>query len=183
MKMQKRAATALVSLLLALLFSALFAAGSAMADERKPHPRPSDATSSHPPHREDEDEEEEEDERNEHDELREQYGDVDQVFMPPLVVSDPNNKINGAGNGPAKPLKPESGSMVLPDATNIDPHANPPIDPKKIRATKNTPAQNFFEAATVAIGAMAAGSATLGAVAIRRTIKLRKTKNADYLYE
>ncbi|MEY4491864.1 MAG: hypothetical protein RL085_275, partial [Actinomycetota bacterium] len=103
MKMQKRAATALVSLLLALLFSALFAAGSAMADERKPHPRPSDATSSHPPHREDEDEEEE-DERNEHDELREQYGDVDQVFMPPLVVSDPNNKINGAGNGPAKPL-------------------------------------------------------------------------------
>ncbi len=180
MKMQKRAATALVSLLLALLFSALFAAGSAMADERKPHPRPSDATSSHPPHREDEDEE---DERNEHDELREQYGDVDQVFMPPLVVSDPNNKINGAGNGPAKPLKPESGSMVLPDATNIDPHANPPIDPKKIRATKNTPAQNFFEAATVAIGAMAAGSATLGAVAIRRTIKLRKTKNADYLYE
>ncbi len=182
MKMQKRAATALVSLLLALLFSALFAAGSAMADERKPHPRPSDATASHPPHREDE-EEDEEDERNEHDELREQYGDVDQVFMPPLVVSDPNNKINGAGNGPAKPLKPESGSMVLPDATNIDPHANPPIDPKKIRATKNTPAQNFFEAATVAIGAMAAGSATLGAVAIRRTIKLRKTKNADYLYE
>jgi hypothetical protein len=178
--MQKRAATALVSLLLALLFSALFSAGSAMADERKPHPRPSDATSSHPPHREDDDED---DERNEHDQLREQYGDVDQVFMPPLVVSDPTNKINGAGNGAAKPLKPESGSMVLPDATNIDPHANPPIDPKKIRATKNTPAQNFFEAATLAIGAMAAGSATLGAVAIRRTIKLRKTKNADYLYE
>jgi hypothetical protein len=74
--MQKRAATALVSLLLALLFSALFSAGSAMADERKPHPRPSDATASHPPHREDEDEEDEEDERNEHDELREQYGDV-----------------------------------------------------------------------------------------------------------
>ena len=180
MKMQKRAATALVSLLLALLFSALFSAGSAMADERKPHPRPTDATATHPPHREDDNEE---DERNEHDQLREQYGDVDQVFMPPLVVSDPKNQFNGSGNGPAKPLKPESGSMVLPDATNIDPHANPPIDPKKIRATKNTPAQNFFEAATLAIGAMAAGSATLGAVAIRRTIKLRKTKNADYLYE
>ena len=181
MKMQKRAATALVSLLLALLFSALFSAGSAMADERKPHPRPSDSSASHPPHHEDEDEDE--DERSEHDELREQYGDVDQVFMPPLVVSDPNNQFNGSGNRPAKPLPPGSGSMVLPDATNIDPHANPPIDPKKIRATKNTPAQSFFEAATGAIGLMAAGSATLGAVAIRRTIKLRKTKNADYLYE
>ena len=180
MKMQKRAATALISLLSALLLSALISAGSAVADEKKPHPRPSDANASQAPHhREDDDE----DERNEHDELREQYGDVDQVFMPPLVVSDPNKQVSGAGKGPAKPLNPPVDSMVLPDATNIDPHANPPIDPKKIRATKNTPAQNFFEAATLAIGAMAAGSATLGAVAIRRTIRLRKTANADYIYE
>ena len=182
MKMQKRAATALISLLSALLLSALFTTGSAMADQRKPHPRPSDANASQPPmHREDD----REGERDEHDELREQYGDVDQVFMPPLVVSDPNNQINvgGAGQGPAKPLNPPVDGMVLPDATNIDPHANPPIDPKNIRATKNTPAQNFFEAATVAIGAMAAGSAALGAVAIRRTVKLRKTAKADYIYE
>ncbi|MBP6043476.1 MAG: hypothetical protein KA500_03065 [Rhodoluna sp.] len=178
--MQKKAATALISLLSALLLAVIFSSGSALADEKKPHPRPSDASATHAPHHEDDDEE---DERDEHDELREQYGDVDQVFMPPLVVSDPNNQFNGAGRGPAKPLNPPVDSMVLPDATNIDPHANPPIDPKKIRATKNTPAQNFFEAATLAIGAMAAGSATLGAVAIRRTIKLRKTAKADYIYE
>lgn len=180
--MQKRAATALVSLLSALLLAVLFSSGSALADEKKPHPRPSDGNSTHAPHHESEDDDEE-DERDEHDELREQYGDVDQVFMPPLVVSDPNKQVTGAGRGPAKPLNPPVDSMVLPDATNIDPHANPPIDPKKIRATKNTPAQNFFEAATLAIGAMAAGSATLGAVAIRRTIKLRKTAKADYIYE
>ena len=183
MNLRKISATALISAIAALLLSVAFNVSSAQADddENESHPRPT-AGSTLPPRHHLEDH----DKKSEHDQLREQYGDdeIDKVFLPPLVVSDPaaQIKVNGSGQkAPVLPAKPGADSLV--DATNVNPHANAPIDVKTIKATRQTPAESFFEMATIALVAMAAGSAALGGVAIRRAIKLRNTPNADFIYE
>lgn len=181
MKLSKISATVLVSAIAALLLSVAFGVSMARADDKDSHPNPTAGSHQPPrPHREDHDS------KSEHDQLREQYGDdeIDQVFLPPLVVTDPTSSIttNGAGQkAPVLPAKPGADSLI--GATNVDPHANAPIDVKTIKATRQTPAESFFEMATIALVAMAAGSAALGGVAIRRAIKLRNTPNADFIYE
>jgi hypothetical protein len=94
-----------------------------------------------------------------HDQLRQQYGEVEQVFLPPLLVTDPAGK---------------PGNRLL-DSANIDPHENMPIDPKTVSSNQKTPADSFFQVATVAISTMAAGSLALGVFAIRRSIRTRNT--------
>ena len=184
MILHKKTASALLLVLAASLLSVAFGAGLANADEKNPQPNPT--LGSHQPRQHNDDNEG----KSEHDQLREQYGDkdIDQVFLPPLVVTDPGvsglipGNVTGAGKGPAKPIgQPPVENLV--DATNVDPHANAPIDLKNIRSNTESPAQSFFEIATVALAAMVAGSLALGAVASRRAIKIRNTPNADFIYE
>lgn len=181
MNLRKISATVLISAIAALLLSVAFDISMARADDKESHPTPTAGSILPPrPHHEDRDS------KSEHDQLRDKYGDkdIDQVFLPPLVVTDPTSSIttNGAGQkAPVLPTKP--GAETLVDATNVDPHANEPIDVKTIKATRQTPAESFFEMATIALVAMAAGSAALGGVAILRAIKLRNNPNADFIYE
>ena len=187
MNLRKISATVLIAAIAALLLSVAFEVSMARADDKESHPTPTAGSTLPPrPHREDHDSKSEHESKSEHDQLREQYGDdeIDKVFLPPLVVSDPaaQIKVNGSGQkAPVLPAKPGADSLV--DATNVNPHANAPIDVKTIKATRQTPAESFFEMATIALVAMAAGSAALGGVAIRRAIKLRNTPNADFIYE
>lgn len=193
MKLRKISATVLISAFAGLLLAAALGPLSAQADEKRPKPRPSDGISfstdsHHEDHDEDHDDEDEddEDERSEHEKLRERYGEdgIEQVFLPPLVVTDPANAFGPAGQKPLPGFVPgPNGEGALTDATNIDPKGSAPIDVKHIKANHRTPAETFFEAATVGLVAMGAGSASLGAIAIRRAVKVRKTSNADYIYE
>jgi hypothetical protein len=184
MILRKKTAIALLLMLAASLLSVAFGAGLAHADDKDPQPGQPLATHQPRPHGD------ESVGKSEHDQLREKYGDkdIDQVFLPPLVVTDPaatgsiSGNVTGAGKGPAKPIG-QAPVENLVDATNVDPAANSPIDLKNIRANGESPAQSFFEIATVALGAMAAGSIALGAMAIRRAVKIRKTPNADFIYE
>ena len=181
MNLRKISATVLISAIAALLLSVAFSVSGAHAEDgdNESHPKPTAGATMPPrPHHGDDDG------KSEHDQLRDKYGDkdIDQVFLPPLVVTEQPASLNGAGHqAPVMPAKP--GGQTLIDATNVDPHANAPIDIKTIKATRQTPAESFFEMATVALIAMAAGSAALGAVAIRRAIKLRNTPNSDFIYE
>jgi len=118
-----------------------------------------------------------------HDKLRQQYGEVEQVFLPPLVVTDPSG-IAGKGS----PARPPAGAQIAPNgellgSANIDPQLNVPLDPNSISKDKQSPADSFFQLATVAISTMAAGSIALGGFALRRTVKLRKNPNADFIYK
>ena len=184
MKLRKISATALVSAFAALLLSVAVGSSIAQADDKHPRPRPTAGSTIAPGVHHDENDD---DERSEHDQLRERYGDegIEQVFLPPLVVTDPANAIStrpGFNQAPgANPLQPNTDALT--EARNVDPKANLPIDPRQIKATRQTPAEAFFEIATVALVAMAAGSAALGGVAIRRAVKLRNTPNADFIYE
>ena len=183
MNLRKISATVLISATFALLLSTAFAASLAQADDKESHPNPTAGAPLSPRNHHDDDDD---DERSEHDQLREQYGekDIDQVFLPPLVVSDPASAFNtkGAGQKAGVPAGSQGGPNLV-DASNIDPHANAPIDVNTIKVTRQNPAETFFELATVALVTMAAGSAALGAIAIRRAVKLRNTPNADFIYE
>jgi hypothetical protein len=86
--------------------------------------------------------------------LREQYGEVEQVFLPPLVVTNPGG-IEG---------------QQLLDSANIDPRENMPIDPTSAATNQKTAADSFFIVTTVAISTMAAGSIALGVLAVRRSV-------------
>ena len=173
--------TMAVALFMALFFGlTFFFAGQAFATELQSKPTP--AAPSFSNEEEDEDEDEDEEERH-HDKLREQYGEVEQVFLPPLVVTDPT----GLG-GKGLPHRPPAGSPVRPDgellgSANIDPQMNVPLDPNTISKDKQTPADSFFQLATVAISTMAAGSLALGGFALRRTVKLRNNPNSDFIYK
>lgn len=187
MKLRKISASLLISAFAALLISVALGSTTAQADDKHPRPKPTAGSSIAPGtgfgdrHGDDE-----EDERSEHDQLRERYGDdgIEQVFLPPLVVTDPGNAFAPAGQRP-KPgsLPGTNGQGALTDATNVDPKGSAPIDLKRIKANEQTPAETFFEIATVGLVAMGAGSAALGAVAIRRAVKLRNTPNSDFIYE
>ncbi len=185
----KRATTFLVVLALAFLAQFTLSAAPAQADDKKPTPgaitfQNGDDDDDHEEkrsHREDGDEDEDEENEHHHERLREQYGEVEQVYLPPLVVTDPSG-LGGNGFIVPKPGE-EADSGRLLDATNVDPRRNAPIDPKTIRANGQTPADSFFQLASVAIGSMAAGSIALGAFAVRRTVRLRNTADADYIYK
>lgn len=164
---------------IALALAAFFALGSvavAQAVALTPHSKPA------PPapefeSEESEDEGEAEDENEVYqNRIREQYGEVEQVFLPPLVVTNP-----ATNPKQLQPVGAVEGKLL--DAANIDPHANMPVDPKTIGAAGKTPADSFFQVATVAMTTMAAGSVALGAFAIRRSIRLKNTPDSDFIYK
>jgi hypothetical protein len=163
---------------IALALAAFFALGSvavAQAVALTPHSKPAPPT----PEFESEDSEGEEGEDDNEvyqNRIREQYGEVEQVFLPPLVVTNP--AINPKQ---LQPVGAVEGKLL--DAANIDPHANMPVDPKTIGAAGKTPADSFFQVATVAMTTMAAGSVALGAFAIRRSIRLKNTPDSDFIYK
>ena len=162
---------------IALALAAFFALGSvavAQAVALTPHSKPAPPT----PEFESEDSEGEEDDENEvyQNRIREQYGEVEQVFLPPLVVTNP-----ATNPKQLQPVGAVEGKLL--DAANIDPHANMPVDPKTIGAAGKTPADSFFQVATVAMTTMAAGSVALGAFAIRRSIRLKNTPDSDFIYK
>ena len=163
---------------IALALAAFFALGSvavAQAVALTPHSKPAPPT----PEFESEDSEGEEGEDDNEvyqNRIREQYGEVEQVFLPPLVVTNP--AINPKQ---LQPVGAVEGKLL--DAANIDPHANMPVDPKTIGAAGKTPADSFFQVATVAMTTMAAGSVALGAFAIRRSVRLKNTPDSDFIYK
>ena len=165
-----------VALLMAFFFAFTFlGAGQAFAADPPSKPTPA-APSFNQDSDEDEDDDDEEDRH--HDDLLEQYGEVEQVFLPPLVVTDPS----GLG-GKVLPNQQVGPNGELLGSANIDPLQNLPLDPNTISKDKQTPADSFFQLATVAISTMAAGSLALGGFALRRNVKLRKNPNSDFIYK
>jgi hypothetical protein len=163
---------------IALALAAFFALGSvavAQAVALTPHSKPAPPA---PEFESEESEGEDDDDDNEvyQNRIREQYGEVEQVFLPPLVVTNP-----ATNPKQLQPVGAVEGKLL--DAANIDPHANMPVDPKTIGAAGKTPADSFFQVATVAMTTMAAGSFALGAFAIRRSIRLKNTPDSDFIYK
>ncbi len=158
-------------------FSGGYSAYAEDDDDKRPMPGQSSAPRApHHPH-------EEENEHAEENELHDRYGeDVGQINLPPLVVKD-GKKTGSAGNGVGEQLNPPANPETLKDAGNADPAGNVPVDPKSIKANQGTPADVFFNSATVGLGVMGAGALALGGFAVRRSIKLRKDPKADFLYE
>lgn len=155
------------ALALTLAAGAVLACGTAAFadddDDRRPLPGASELPRPHHQHPEE-------------NELHERYGeDVGQVNLPPLAVKDGNKTVQ-----PNSQVNPPS-SLV--DAGEANPAANLPVDPKAITPHQATPADSFFQTASVGLGVMGAGAVALGAVAIRRSAKLRKDPKADFLYE
>lgn len=147
----------------------LVGGGAAFADEeddRRPAPGSTELPRPHHPHPEE-------------DELHDRYGeDVGQINLPPLVVKEkPKTGAAGAGLGEPPP------SQKLVNAGNANPEANLPVDPSTMNQRRSTPAETFFNAATVGLGAMGLGVVALTSVAIRRSAKLRKDPKADFLYQ
>lgn len=171
-----RRAAAVISLALAAFF-ALGSVAVAQAVALTPHSKPAPPT----PEFESEDSDDSEGEVDDENEvyqnrIREQYGEVEQVFLPPLVVTNP-----ATSSKQLQPVGEVEGKLL--DAANIDPHANMPVDPKTIGAAGKTPADSFFQVATVAMTTMAAGSVALGAFAIRRSVRLKNTPDSDFIYK
>lgn len=168
-----RRAVAAAALALAAFF-AFGSVGAVQAFASESHSKPAPAK---PDHDGEEHENSEDDEKEVYqNRIREQYGEVEQVFLPPLVVTNPAGKPD---------LRKPHGSVdgKLLDSANIDPHENMPIDPRTVGAAGKTPADSFFQVATVAMTTMAAGSVALGAFAIRRSIRMKKTPDSDFIYK
>jgi hypothetical protein len=166
---------------IALALAAFFALGSvavAQAVALTPHSKPAPPTPEFESEESEGEEYDDEDDENEvyQNRIREQYGEVEQVFLPPLVVTNP-----ATTQKQLQPIGAVEGKLL--DAANIDPHANMPVDPKTIGAAGKTPADSFFQVATVAMTTMAAGSFALGAFAIRRSIRLKNTPDSDFIYK
>lgn len=164
MTLSPRAATAV-----ALALAAFFALGSAAIGQAAvvtPHSKPVPATPE-PANSEGEYENEVYQKR-----IREQYGEVEQVFLPPLVVTNP-----AANPNEMPPIGVVDGKLL--DSANINPHENMPVDPKTIGRAAKTPADTFFQVATVAMTTMAAGSVALGVFAIRRSIRNKNQPDSD----
>jgi hypothetical protein len=164
-----RRAAALVALALATFF-ALGSVAVGQAATVNPHSKPVPATPE-PANQDDEDENEVYQNR-----IREQYGEVEQVFLPPLVVTNPATTSNQL-----QPFGVVEGTFL--DSANINPHENVPVDPKTIGVAGKTPADSFFQVATAAMTTMAAGSVALGAFAIRRSIRMKNTADSDFIYK
>lgn len=133
-----------------------------------------------------------------HQELHDKYGnDVDQVFLPPLIVTTgpsgtpglPQHVTNGstttgisgsnttsgtATNGSGL----QTGDIPLPpselkNATQINPAANIPLNPDSIVISDQSPADSFFQAATFGLAIMGAGAVALGGLAVAQRIRHR----------
>lgn len=168
-----RRATAVIALALAAFF-ALGSVAVAQAVAMTPHSKAAPET---PEHENEENESGEEDENEVYqNRIREQYGEVEQVFLPPLMVTNP-----AANPNQLQPVGAVEGQLL--DSANINPHENIPVDPKTIGTTGKTPADSFFQVATVAMTTMAAGSFALGAFAIRRSIRMKNTPDSDFIYK
>ena len=116
----------------------------------------------------------------EENELHDRYGDdVGQVNLPPLVVKEKTGTSNYGGSLPVEPATEKK----LVDAGISDPVANLPVDPTSINPDQGTPAETFFNAATVGLSVMGAGVLALGGIAIRRSVTLRKDPKSDFLYQ
>jgi len=168
MNLRIRAASAA----LALLFFTSGAASAALADDDNNHP-PIPGASPGVPHRQHDDET---------NELHDRYGDVGQVNLPPLVVKQ-GNKTGAASTGTTDKAPVSANTNSLKDAGNADPVANVPVDPKTINPNKGTPAEVFFNSATIGLGVMGAGVIALTTFAIRRAIRIRKDPKSDFLYQ
>lgn len=171
-----RRALAAAALALAAFF-ALGSVGAVQAFASESHSKPAPAKPEHGGEEHENGEDGEDDEKEVYqNRIREQYGEVEQVFLPPLVVTNPAGKPD---------LRQPHGSVdgKLLDSANIDPHENMPIDPRTVGAAGKTPADSFFQVATVAMTTMAAGSVALGAFAIRRSIRMKKTPDSDFIYK
>lgn len=171
-----RRATALIALALAA-FLALGSVAVTQAVAVTPHAKPAPATPDHDNEHGERSEEDEEDENEVYqNRIREQYGEVEQVFLPPLMVTNP-----AANPNQHQPVGAAEGKLL--DSANINPHENLPVDPKTIGTTGKTPADSFFQVATVAMTTMAAGSFALGAFAIRRSIRMKNSPDSDFIYK
>jgi hypothetical protein len=126
-----------------------------------------------------------EDEREHHAEIHDKYGnDVDQVFLPPLVVKDAPTAPSGTtGKSNIKPPVSSSNNAVdanglvapssLENAAAVDPAANLPVDPDSLAPTSQTPADKFFQVASFGLGVMALGSVALGGIVVVQRIRQR----------
>jgi hypothetical protein len=165
-----RRAAALVALALATFF-ALGSVAVGQAAALAPHSKPAPPT----PELDNQDSQDDENEVYQN-RIREQYGEVEQVFLPPLVVTNPATTSNQL-----QPFGVVEGTFL--DSANINPHENMPVDPKTIGVAGKTPADSFFQVATVAMTTMAAASVALGAFAIRRSIRMKNTADSDFIYK
>ncbi|MFM6963440.1 MAG: hypothetical protein ACKOWJ_04140 [Micrococcales bacterium] len=138
-------------------------------DESDNQPRPTGAPSV-APHDDD-------DAASHHSQLNAKYGtDVDQVFLPPLVVKGTSTgpigsvgsagKPNQSGLSNGVPLPPGASEHGLKNATQVNPNANLPINPNANLVTNKTPADVFFQQATFGLGIMGIGAIALGSLAI-----------------
>lgn len=156
----------------------------AFADD-KPAPTPGASLPAFSPRSHDDDEHEgNDDEREHHAEIHDKYGnDVDQVFLPPLVVKDAPAAPSGTtGKSNIKPLVPGPTNAVdvtgleattLKDAAAVDPAANLPVNPDSLAPTSQTPADKFFQVASFGLGVMALGSVALGGIVVVQRIRQR----------
>lgn len=176
---------ALALIVLATIFSG---SSAALADpESEPTPSITALSDDHEPSEKPEPSQNPEfdDDDRHHSEIHDQYGnDVDQVFLPPLVVKpgsapvavsdkhsgtthlDPSTSLNG------RPLVP------LKSANEVNPAANIPVDLELVSVTDQTPADQFFQAATFGLGLMSVGAVGLGAVAVTQRIRHRRDNNS-----
>ena len=171
-------------ILVATLFAAALVAGSTSLAFADDHPAPTPGASGaagfgQKPHHEDGTGDDDH-----HAEIHDKYGnDVDQVFLPPLVVKDtpPANGTTGKSNinpGPAgiDPITtglPPAPQNQLKDAGAVDPAANLPVNPDSVAPTMQTPADRFFQVASFGLGAMAIGSVALGGIVVVQRIRQR----------
>lgn len=120
-------------------------------------------------------------EHSEHDELHERYGELERVNLPPLLVKGQSVKTNqtSVNHLPAA----STSKTKLADSLISNPTVNIPIDVTLINPNDSTPAEEFFQSASIGLGAMGAGAAVLGGVAVRRTVRLRKDQTTDFIYQ
>ena len=69
------------------------------------------------------------------------------------------------------------------DEREIFPEAEVPMQASAEAFHGRTPADEFFQAATIGLGALAAAALGLGAVAASRAISLRRNPEADFIYD
>ncbi len=175
----RMAALALIAL--AALFSGSSAALADSEPTQSPTPSVSALADDHEPSAKPEPSEvpDFEDDAGHHDELHDQYGnDVDQVFLPPLVVK-PGSAPHVGGSKDSVTGKPNlqlNGQPLvsLRSANQVDPAANIPVDLESVFVTDLTPADQFFQAATFGLAVMSVGAVGLGGLALAQRARHRR---------
>ena len=166
-------------LVLATVFATFLAGSSASLAFAADQPAPSPTAPNFGPKHHDEDREGEDDH---HAEIHNKYGnDVDQVFLPPLVVKDAPTGSGGntgksnikPGTSGISPLNTNTAPTKLKDAAAVDPASNLPVNPDSVAPTTQTPADKFFQVASFGLGVMAIGSVALGGIVVVQRIRQR----------